>query len=48
MALTDSRLRSDQRIMEEGDFDRANGEKVISLHMCIYIPYGCTCMWACV
>ena len=29
MALTDSRLRPDQRIMEEGDFDRANPEKVI-------------------
>ena len=28
MAPTDSRLRPDQRIMEEQDFDRANSEKV--------------------
>ena len=28
VAPTDSRLRPDQRIMEEGDFDLANKEKV--------------------
>ena len=28
VAPTDSRLRPDQRIMEQGDFDRANKEKV--------------------
>ena len=28
MAPTDSRLRPDQRIMENGDFDTANNEKV--------------------
>ena len=28
MAPTDSRLRPDQRIMEEGDFERADKEKV--------------------
>ena len=30
MAPTDSRLRPDQRIMEKGDFDKANEEKVCS------------------
>ena len=29
MAPTDSRLRPDQRIMENGDFDTANNEKVL-------------------
>lgn len=37
VAPTDSRLRPDQRIMEEGDFDRANKEKVTS---CICIVYN--------
>ena len=30
VAPTDSRLRPDQRIMENGDFDGANTEKVYS------------------
>ena len=30
VAPTDSRFRTDQRIMEEGDFDKANSEKVIT------------------
>ena len=29
MAPTDSRLRPDQRVMENGDFDKANAEKVV-------------------
>lgn len=33
VAPTDSRYRPDQRIMEEGDFDKANAEKV----------HDCTC-----
>ena len=28
VAPTDSRLRPDQRVMENGDFDTANSEKV--------------------
>lgn len=28
VAPTDSRLRPDQRLMEDGDFDAANAEKV--------------------
>ena len=40
VAPTDSRLRPDQRIMEEGDFDRANSEKVQIL---VYMPQA-SCM----
>ena len=29
VAPTDSRLRPDQRVMENGDFDKANAEKVV-------------------
>ena len=35
---TDSRLRPDQRVMENGDFDNANVEKVCSKHL----EYLCT------
>ena len=33
VAPTDSRLRPDQRIMEQGDFDTANNEKVNPTHL---------------
>ena len=42
VAPTDSRYRPDQRIMEEGDFDKANTEKVCAhvklLQMCVHLP----------
>ena len=39
---TDSRLRPDQRIMENGDYDNANNEKVscnIAAYVNMYIMY---------
>lgn len=38
VAPTDSRLRPDQRIMEEQDFNRANEEKVKNLNTAVFSP----------
>ena len=40
---TDSRLRPDQRIMENGDYDNANNEKVSFYYIVTICIFVCTC-----